>query len=230
MLLNEILDSSPCKVKNTNPNLHRWKNWDPNTPFAPIFDVPIWMEDLDTDFIDRLISEIQENKVGSERDSWRVYNIFDWKTTSTRSLQSSILKSYIEYIDSIQYETENPEDVWIRGWGVVLEPGQHLPKHSHSYHENTFISGNVMLSDNKTYTEYFIPHLSDYYGPWRCENIPGRMTLFPSWVLHGVLPTEYYRVSIGFDLYTSHTMNYILKNRIVGDMLQESILKSIKLV
>ena len=87
-----------------------------------------------------------------------------------------------------------------------------------------------MLSDNDTTTDYFIPHLSDYYGPWKCENKSARITMFPSWVPHRVLPTDHYRVSLGFDLFSYHTLEYISKNRIIGNEQQECILKSIKLV
>jgi len=230
MLLNEILDSASTKLQDQHPNLHRWKNWEPNTPFAPLFDVPLWVEDLDASFVELLIDEIKANDIQPYGDAWRSYNIFSWRTKSVNFLRKQITRAYINYINALSYPQEGINTLWIRGWGVILDPGQHLNIHSHSYHENTFISGNLMLSDNKTTTDYYLPHLSPYYGPWRCENKPGRITLFPSWVLHGVKQTEDRRISVGFDLYTSHTMQYISDNRIVGDIHQESILKSIKLV
>lgn len=228
--MNSNLDNANCKLKNTHPNLHRWKNWEPNTPFAPIFDVPIWVEDLNKIFVRSLIKEIELQNPGSYKDTWRTYNIFDWNSESVRFLKSSIIRVYSDYTDSLEFEKERIDDLWIRGWAVVLKPDEMVPMHCHSYHENTFLSGNVMLSDNQTTTDYFIPHLSDYYGPWKCENKPARITMFPSWVLHRVLPTDHYRVSIGFDLFTYHTLEYISNNRISGNEQQECILKSIKLV
>lgn len=228
--MTNILDSAACKIKDSHPNLHRWKSWEPNTPFAPVFDLPIWVEDINTYFIKELIKQIEKNNPGSYRDTWRTYNIFDWNNPSIKFLQSSIIRVYSDFMDVLELPKERLDDLWIRGWAVVLNPGESVPRHCHSYHENTFLSGNLMISDNQTTTDYYVPHLSDAYGPWRCENKSGRMTLFPSWVLHEVQPTEEKRLSIGFDLFTFHTLEYISSNRIVGDELQECILKSIKLI
>jgi len=230
MPTDNILDTAFCKVKNTHKNLHRWKSWEPNTPFAPVFDCPIWVEDLNSFFVKALIQDIEKNNPGSYRDTWKTYNIFDWKTEATKSIKDFITRVYYDYTNSLGLPKERVNDVWIRGWAVVLQPGDPVPRHCHSYHENTFLSGNIMLTDNQTTTDYFIPHLSDYYGPWRCENKPARITMFPSWVNHEVAPTEHYRVSVGFDLFSFHTLEYISKNRVKGDELQECILKSIKLV
>ena len=228
--MNSILDNANCKIKNTHSNLHRWKNWQPNTPFAPIFDTPIWVEDLNTFFVKELVDCINKNNPGSYSSTWRKYNIFTWDNPSLKFLQASVVRVYSDFLDQIDVHKERIDDLWIRGWAVVLNPGDPVPKHCHSYHENTFLSGNVMLTDNETTTDYYIPHISDYHGPWKCENKPARMTMFPSWVLHEVKPTEHYRVSVGFDLFTYHTMEYISSNRIKGDEQQECILKSIKLV
>ena len=228
--MNNILDTAYCKVSSTHSNLHRWKSWEANTPFAPNFDCPIWVEDLNNFFIKNLIKEIDLQNPGSYKDTWRTYNIFTWDNPSIKFLQSSITRVYSDYLDNLDVHKERLDDIWIRGWAVVLQPGDPVPKHCHSYHENTFLSGNLMLSGNDTTTDYFIPHLSDYYGPWKCENKPARITMFPSWVLHEVQPTEEYRISVGFDLFSFHTLDYISKNRVPGNELQECILKSIKLV
>jgi hypothetical protein len=230
MSIENILDSAFCKISDGKNNLHRWKNWEPNTPFAPVFDCPIWVEDLNTYFIESLIGDIEKNNPGSYQETWRTYNIFEWQTNSTKSLKDFVTRVYYDYVNSLSLPKERVNDVWIRGWAVVLEPGQPVPRHCHSYHENTFLSGNVMLTDNQTTTDYFLPHLSDYYGPWKCENKPGRITMFPSWINHEVLPTEQKRISVGFDLFSFHTLEYISKNRVKGDEQQECILKSIKLV
>ncbi len=228
--MTNILDSANCKLKDQHPNLHRWKSWEPNTPFAPNFDMPIWVEDVNTYFIKELIKEIERKNPGSYKETWKTYNIFDWDNSAITFLKSSIIRVYSEFMDALELPKERIDDLWIRGWAVVLNPGESVPKHCHSYHENTFLSGNFMASDNQTTTDYYIPHLSDYYGPWRCENKPGRITMFPSWVLHEVQSTEHKRLSIGFDLFTFHTLEYITSNRVSGDELQECILKSIKLI
>ncbi len=225
-----VLDNADCKIKTKYTNLHRWKSWEPQTPFAPSFDLPIWVEDLNPFFIKSLIEDVGKEKIGSYLSSWRNYNIFKWDSPSVTFLKSSITRVYSEYLNSLEYDKERLDDLWIRGWAVVLEPGEAVPVHCHSWHQNTFISGTLMLSDNKTTTDFFIPHLSNYYGPWKCENKPGRMAMFPSWVMHKVDSCDSRRVSIGFDMFSFHTLEYISNNRIAGDEQQECILKSVKLV
>jgi len=121
------------------------------------------------------------------------------------------------------------EEVWIRGWAVALTPGEAVTQHCHAYHENTYLSANIALC-NDTVTEYIIPHLTSYYGSWKAQNLPGRLTMFPSWVEHYVAPVEKPRYSIGIDLFNSNTMNYINSNRVEGDKSQDTILHSVPLV
>ena len=45
--IDNILDSAYCKCIYTEEekaykHLYRWKSWETNTPFAPVYDVPIW--------------------------------------------------------------------------------------------------------------------------------------------------------------------------------------------
>ena len=88
-MIENILDNAACKLKDTNPNLHRWKSWQPNTPFAPIFDLPLWIEDLNSWFIKDLyqliIDRDEGNVVGNNEvkpyglnyeERWKNYNIF----------------------------------------------------------------------------------------------------------------------------------------------------------
>lgn len=205
-MIENILDNANCKLKDTQPNLHRWKNWDPNTPFAPIFDLPLWIEDFDPWFTEEIIEIIKKNKPEDCNDVWKTYNIFTWDYDTIKYLLKIIYNTYSKYMESLGLPVE---DIWIRGWATNLKKDNGLKLHCHSYHENTYLSGNIMISSNLTTTDYAIPHLSNYYGFYKIENTPARMTLFPSWVLHKVDPIEdESRFSIGFDLFTKHSMEY----------------------
>jgi hypothetical protein len=227
--IDNVLDTAFCKTQLANGHLHRWKSWTPTTPFAPVFDVPIWIDDINKKFIDQLLQIVKENDLGMYKDLWESYNIFKWEYPVLKALRASILYSYNNYMDALELPKENGDSLWIRGWAVSLKPGQGVDRHCHSYHENTYLSGNLMLSDNQTTTDYLIPHLSPYYGPWRCKNIPGRMTIFPSWVEHSVSSVSEQRYSIGYDLFDFHTMEYVSKNKIAGDKYQEIIMQAIPL-
>jgi hypothetical protein len=57
------------------------------------------------------------------------------------------------------------------------------------------------------------------------------MTLFPSWVQHKVDPIEdEERISIGFDIFTYFSMEYISKTNNVDALLNDPIMKAIPLV
>ena len=228
-MIENILDNAHCKVKDTHKNLHRWKNWEANTPFAPIFDVPLWIEDLNPWFLKEIVEVIKQKNPGSYRDTWQSYNIFTWEDEPIRFLKASIYRIYDDYMKELGLVPE--QDLWIRGWAVNLGKNEGVPVHSHSYHENTYLSGNIMISSNPTTTDYAIPHLSTYYGFYRVENTPARMTLFPSWVQHKVDPIEdEERISIGFDIFTYFSMEYISKSNNVDALLNDPIMKAIPLV
>ena len=244
-MIENVLDNASCKLKDTHPNLHRWKSWQPNTPFAPIFDLPLWMEDLNPWFIEdlcQLIVDRDEGNIDNEvvdnvvkpyglnyEKRWKNYNIFNWEDKSIQFLRASIWRVYNDYMESLGLSIE--ENLWIRGWAVRMNKGEYLSLHSHSFHENTYLSGNLMVSNHKTTTDYAIPHLSTYYGFYKVENKPARITLFPSWVQHKVDSIdENDRISIGFDLFTFDTMEYISKQRQENPKFRDPIMHSIPLV
>lgn len=225
-MIQNILDNANCKVKNTHLNLHRWKNWEPNTPFAPIFDMPLWCSDLPLGLMYEIknLIEINSEKYTNYKEVWKSENIFSWGGSTIEELKTSILFNYLRFMDELKFAPEN--NLWIRGWPVVLKETEGIGLHSHSYHENTYLSGNIMVSENATTTDYAIPHLSTYYGFYKVENIQGRMTLFPSWVQHKVDPiVDSKRISIGFDIFTEKSIEYAKQNS--KDSEQESILNSV---
>ena len=224
--IDNVLDSAFCKTESYDGQLHRWKSWEANTPFAPTFDVPIWLDDISEDIIPDLVYAIEENNLGLYRQVWEDYNIFKWEYPVIQKLKQELAKIYSSYMAALDLPTE---EVWIRGWAVALTSGEAVTQHCHAYHENTYLSANIALC-NDTVTEYIIPHLTSYYGSWKAQNLPGRLTMFPSWVEHYVAPVEKPRYSIGIDLFNSNTMNYINSNRVEGDKSQDTILHSVPLV
>ena len=156
------------------------------------------------------------------------YNIFDWDEDIIRSLADKIYWSYTEYINQLCYNVIPKDKLWIRGWGVRLELDQHLNHHAHSFHENTYLSGNLSLSDLDTTTDYLFPYLGWYFGYRKVKNVPGTMTLFPSWLEHKVdkNTTGQVRFSLGFDMFTEQSISYIRENRNENSETQNILLLS----
>lgn len=232
-----LLDTHPSKIPSSNKNLNRWKSWRGNTMFAPQFDIPIYTDKYSEELSDNLVEVIEKREAGFElqkidstgktyQRQWSNYNIFDWKNEEIKILADQVYDSYTTFIKGMNQEPLSKDKLWIRGWAVVLEEHQEIEFHSHSFHENTFLSGNLSLSDLDTTTDYWFPNLSLYFGWWKSQNKKGSLTLFPSWLEHKVDPntTGELRFSVAFDMFTQHTIDYINENRIKDSENQNIIL------
>ena len=232
-----LLDTHPSKIPSSNKNLNRWKSWKGNTMFAPQFDIPIYTDKYSEELSDNLVKIIEKREAGFElqkidstgktyQRQWSNYNIFDWGNKEIKILADQVYNSYMTFIKGMNQEPLSKDKLWIRGWAVVLEEHQEIEFHSHSFHENTFLSGNISLSDLGTTTDYWFPNLSLYFGWWKSQNKKGSLTLFPSWLEHKVDPntTGELRFSVAFDMFTQHTIDYINENRIKDSENQNIIL------
>ena len=209
--------------------------------FAPNFDVSIYTDNCEKDLAKNIVDLIKENDVGMSSDvanslnttyqmQWSMYNIFSWENKEIKTLAEKIYSMYFLYMQTLNATPLEKNKLWIRGWAVVLSENESLGQHCHAFHENTYLSGNISLSDLDTTTDYWFPYLSLYFDYWRSKNTMGSMTLFPSWLEHKVdsNTTGTNRYSIGFDLFTEHSFNYIRENRNEGSEIQDVILLSKK--
>lgn len=220
------------KQRDCDPKLHRWKTWKPNTPFAPSLDVSLYVDDFGDILSNNLLGLIKEKNVGPYKDkAWEKYNLFAWDDSSVKHLRNKIWDMYLKYCESIDAESYSREYIWIRGWAVRLEANEDIGMHSHSLHENTFVSGNMSLTENNTTTDYWIPLFSLYHGTFQCKNHPGRIALFPSWVQHGVNPNQSgeVRYSLAFDLFTQKSIDYVYETETENTELGKVILLSVPL-
>ena len=215
------MENHPTRVHYDNPKMYRWKSWEAQTPFAPSFDVPVYVDSIDVEGLEDLLA----SKLPIE---WTTYNIFDWDEDIIKNLADKIYWSYMEYINELCYEVIPKDKLWIRGWGVRIDPDDYLNHHAHSFHENTYLSGNLSISNLDTTTDYFFPYLGWYFGYWKVKNVPGKMTIFPSWLEHKVdkNTTGQVRFSLGFDMFTEQSISYIRENRNKNSETQNILLLS----
>ena len=215
------MENHPTRVRYDNPKMYRWKSWEAQTPFAPSFDVPVYVDSIDVEGLEDLLA----SKLPIE---WTTYNIFDWDEDIIKSLADKIYWSYTEYINQLCYNIIPKDRLWIRGWGVTLNDDEGIDHHSHAFHENTYLSGNICLSDLDSSTDYYFPYLGWYFDYWKVNNKSGNITLFPSWLEHKVDPntTGQVRFSLAFDMFTEHTIDYVSNNRNNSSVLQNIIMLS----
>lgn len=212
-----------CAGRNYNgpENLVRWTSWNPNNPFAPKWDVPLWYDNFPEEFVDNIIDKIY--LIEEELGDWKHYNVFAWsdKFPFVNKLLILLKTMYGWYMEELGYDF--PNKIYIRGWLNILEPGELLPIHSHSFHENSFISGNLLLTDSEVSTEYVIPNYSTYCGNYLAGKTKGSVLLFPSWVEHFVPEVKEKRYCIAFDFYTDEAMQYVQENATEFDPMMLSI-------
>ena len=225
-----MLNEHPSRVKYDNEKMYRWKSWDGNTSFAPSWDISFYLDQLGDDITNDLRELISAQDVCRDPDrlKWMKYNIFSWDANIIGVLSDRIYQLYSEYVNELDQTPLSKDKIWIRGWGLVLEEGHYLKHHSHAFHENTFLSGNISLSDLPTTTDYYFPYISWYFGYYKILNTPGSTTIFPSWLEHkvDVNTTGQLRYTVGFDMFTEHSINYISENRNESSELQNTILLS----
>lgn len=186
-----------------------WRSWRSNSPnnyFSPKFSVDMWFDELDEDLIDSLLVEVKKNEDLYSEHRWEHYNTFHWDCRCMDILREKIKKSYYNFCKKISII---PESLWIRGWVYPQKKGMSLKRHYHAIHENSYLSGNIYLTQNETTTDYDIPYL----GWISVTNKKGGMTLFPSCLPHSVDKLEENeRYSLAFDLITNQGMNYFWCN------------------
>lgn len=204
------LDHCVWRVGGRSRCLHRWKSWEPQTRFAPIVDCPMWVDRVQRDLVEKILSR----RINGD---WCNHNYF--KSDHGIYFMKTLVSMYNQYT----YELGDvlPEGLWIRGWYNIIPPGMSHPLHHHSIHENTFLSGNMLLTDSDVPTEYVIPFCSTYDGTFKPEPTAGTVTLFPSWVEHSVGKniSKYDRVCLAWDLYTNESMLYCREHSPENEML-----------
>ena len=223
----QFIENHPTRVYYDNPKMYRWTSWDANTPFAPVYDIPVYIDDCGDKISEDLVELLVTNDIGS-RETWTEYNIFSRKEFVVGLLSDRIYQVYTDYMIELKKDPLPKDKLWIRGWGVKLNEDEEIPHHAHSFHENTYLSGNISLSNLDTTTDYYFPYIGWYFDYWELENKFGKMVMFPSWLEHKVQPnnTGEVRFSLGFDMFTEHTIDYISDNRNYSSVLQNIIMLS----
>ena len=197
----------------------RFVSQPPVSPYAPQWDFRVgnsMCEDIDTNSLSKfLLSKEKEIKklpivldfdgytgLGSNSTTSRSqqYNILSWNHSEIKKLKSNIAKNIILYNDECGNKTPQ---LWIQCWYNVLRFGQSIKPHSHSVTPICYLSGHFNVQVNDTSTVYMSP-INQLNDPEVIDikNIPGKLTLFPSYIFHYTTPHYSFkpRITIAFDI------------------------------
>jgi hypothetical protein len=206
-----MIENSIYRIKNIHPKLFRFCGLKQNNPFAPIFDVPIWIDDVNLIIISNLLSLVKSKESLYDETHWTQYNIFAWEENEPKQLLNEIVRVYKSFF--LELGLLPHKNLWINGWVYPQKKGMSLKVHNHATHQNSYLSGNIVLTENNTTTDYEIPFISVNEGMFKVKNAPGKITLFPSYLPHRVDElNEEERYTVGFDLLTEEGMNYFWSN------------------
>ena len=181
----------------------------PKTELAPNYKYVILESQLNDTNLILLREEIlnREKQITDGRNiSKSRYRFFDknfWHKPIIQSLENEIKEHVIKYLGYQLLDV--PNELYIQSWVNVMRNDQSIDIHQHDYTEHSFISGNICITTQDTKTHYINPN--NYFTlnkqAHHSENIPGKITIFPSALPH--YTDEYKgdkeRITIAFDIF-----------------------------
>ena len=165
-------------------------------------------------FTNKYTNENPESDSGLE--DWVTNRAFEYnllnmsgKYPELNLLKQKILESYRTYASEMHL---TPTKVYIQVWfNVLRKNGRFFTKHHHAHPsrlgdpKQAYVSGHICIRADNTHTYYYSPYLQEQRNG--LKNIPGTLTLFPSWVLHSTDQniSDQTRLTIAFDIITEKT-------------------------
>lgn len=124
------------------------------------------------------------------------YNILNWNYDFIEPLKGGISDTIYRYLDVCNFKRN---EYYVQSWFNVLRKGQHISKHHHADHSDTFLGGHLTICTEETSTYYENPFTQQIF---KVKNEPGILTLFPNWIKHWT--DEYHgdcvRISIAMNI------------------------------
>ena len=117
--------------------------------------------------------------------------------------KTEIFKGIKKILDVSGHSTWQ-ETLYANSWFNVMRKGEGMETHIHGYDKNIFYGFHLSINAKETFTSYLHPvkfQQEAFYVP----NKIGYLTLFPTYIPHGVSPNRYEtpRISIAGDIYAA---------------------------
>jgi hypothetical protein len=176
--------------------------------FGINYQVPIAIDNVYNEHRQQFVDMVMDDKEKLDKDNWHSYNIFNIEHPYILELKNEIIKKYHEYVKTLSVTPK--ETLWINGWINPMKPGVSLGRHNHSLHENSYLTGVVVLKCKNSTTDLYLPLLEEIGdGIISIRNHTDQLMIFPQWVMHSVNAQIDYRLTIGFDLLPEESYNYM---------------------
>jgi len=204
-------------------SLYGWKSNPPLTPFAPSYtyyflEKKIFSEEECKEWNDYLLKQepILLDKfrtstgdgntgLGSSSITTRFhdFNLLQFDFHLVEHLKTKILDGVCQLLE-ISGNKSWQETLYANCWFNVLRQSQSMDIHCHGYNKNSFYGFHLTIRAKETFTSYYHP-CKFQEEAFHVPNNIGILTLFPSFVPHGVTPNnhEIPRISIAGDIYPS---------------------------
>ena len=200
--------------------LKRLKSPPAQSPFAPVWEVPLGIEQLDDAATlaaireivlareVQLMQKIPAKPIAGIADGltsrWHGFNIFSWDEPPMCAFRGFVRRSYLSYLAALGLQRRR---CFFQGWANVVRDGEKFAAHCHDQSPHAYLSGNFTVACADTQTIYYPPYL--YQGApspkmWMpIQNEPGLLTLFPSAILHETSPHggDSERITLAFDVF-----------------------------
>lgn len=200
----------------------RFVSEQPQTPFAPVWDYTLAQEQIDIDLEslrdlillkeqeiikefpgDKADLQLNDGYTGLGPDSltarFKYFNVLKWDHPECKKLHIAIKQLHDAY--HVGLVGENIPKLKIQCWANVLRKGESIGKHNHAIHPHTYLSGHFCVACENTST-FYIPPYTEWGNEIDMKNIPGEMTLFPTWLTHytSVNESDSPRITLAFDI------------------------------
>ena len=208
--------------------INTYSNNPPQTPYAPAWDfaiahslIPLRIDNLALTCLkkEREIKKLPlaRGNTGKYTDGYTglgknsttarfsQYNVLAWNTPETNIIKKYVRIYVSEYNKLLGNET--PEHLWVRCWVNILRWGQKINAHMHNVEPDCYLSAHLTVQADDTFTCYLNPvNAINEPDVINEENIPGRFTIFPSYIPH--YTTRHYslepRITIAMDIRTEN--------------------------
>jgi len=188
------------------------------------FSTPIYMgkietsDSIDREFIHAMSHAVFKNDWQPDNDTANTTFSHENSTDIIKEFDMKIIETKIinhagKYLDQLTYPYKKTSTYILGSWLNTFTKDQVIGLHEHGYQPNMFSgcyyyrapknSGDIQFKSTNPFVASFPHHSNKYSNLLTVEPLDEMILLFPSWLLHKVLPNKSNdtRISLAFNIY-----------------------------